>query len=103
MCWGFTLIFWLNIQMNMVGRQMLCGWWVTPVPIWVRLVTRLPSLQLLIWFQDINRERALAKLNLPALLRRLTQEDKADVALGVLCNLCLDYGTTPCLLSTQLG
>ena len=51
--------------------------------------------------QDINRERALAKLNISALLRRLTQEDKADVALGVLCNLCLDYGTTAYLLSTQ--
>ena len=89
--------------MNMIGRQMLYGWWVTPVPIWVRLLTRLLTLQLLIRFQDINRERALAKLNLPALLHRLTQEDKADVALGVLCNLCLDYGTAPYLLSTQLG
>ena len=101
--WAFTSIFSLNMQMNMIGRQMLYGWWVTPVPIWVRLVTRLPSLQLLIWFQDINRKRALAKLNLPTLLRRLTQEDKADVTLGVLCNLCLDYGTTPYLRSTQLG
>ena len=73
------------------------------MPIWVRLVTMLPSLKLLIWLQDINRKRALARLNLPALLRRLTQEDKADVALGVLCNLCLDFGTMLYLLSTQLS
>ena len=103
MYWAFTSIFLLNMQMNMIGRQMLYGWWVTPALIWVRLVTRLPSVQLLIWFQDINRERALAKLKLPALLRRLTQKDKADVTLGVLCNLCLDYGNTPRLVLTQLG
>ena len=103
MYWAFISIFSLDIQMNMIGRQMLYGWWVTPVLIWVRLMTRLPSVQLLTWFQDINRERALAKLKFPALLHRLTQEDKADITLGVLCNLCLDYGNTPYLVSTQLG
>lgn len=56
----------------------------------------------LICLQDVNRERALAKLKLPTLLRRLTG-DKADIALGVLCNLCLDYGTMPRLPSTQPG
>lgn len=40
---------------------------------------------------DINRERALAKLKLPALLLRLNKEDKADITIGLLCNLCLDY------------
>ncbi|KAF6221887.1 hypothetical protein HO133_001855 [Letharia lupina] len=40
---------------------------------------------------DINRERALAKLKLPALLDRLQEEGKASIAIGVLCNLCLDY------------
>lgn len=49
--------------------------------------------------QDINRERALAKLKLPALLLRLNEEDKADITIGVLCNLCLDYGSLPSVSS----
>lgn len=40
---------------------------------------------------DINRERTLAKMNLPALLDHLKEEDKVDLAIGVLCNLCLDH------------
>ena len=48
MYWAFTSIFSQNMQMNMIGHQMLYGWWVTPVPIWVRLVTWLSSVQLLI-------------------------------------------------------
>ncbi|CAD6566316.1 MAG: hypothetical protein ASARMPREDX12_008176 [Alectoria sarmentosa] len=40
---------------------------------------------------DINRERTLAKLKLPALLNRLEEEEKVDLAIGVLCNLCLNY------------
>ena len=55
----------------------------------------------LIWLADVNRERALAKLKLPVLLGRLMEEEKADVALGVLFNLCLDYGTLPQPMSRQ--
>ena len=49
--------------------------------------------------EDINRERALAKLKLPALLLRLNKEDKADITIGLLCNLCLDYGSLPSVSS----
>ena len=66
-------------------------------------MTRFTGLQTLMWLSDVNRERALAKLKLPALLRRLTEEGKADIALGVLCNLCLDYGTMLHLPSPQPG
>ena len=48
MYWAFTSIFSLKMHMNMIGRQMLYGWWVTPVRIWVGLVAWLSSLQLLI-------------------------------------------------------
>ena len=73
------------------------------MPTWVRKVTRLSVLWSLICLQDINRELALKKLKLPALLRRLTEEDKADIALGVLYNLCLDYGILPHSPSTLVG
>lgn len=55
----------------------------------------MPSPQLLIGLSDVNRERALAKLKLPALLDRLSEGKNADLAIGVLCNFCLDYGIFP--------
>ena len=55
------------------------------------------------WVEDINRERVLAKLSLPALLHHLDEEEKADIAIGVLCNLCLDYGTLSVVPSNSSG
>lgn len=73
------------------------------MPNWVCIDIQVSRLQSLIRLQDINRERTLAKVKLPALLDRLTEEEKADLAIGVLCNLCLDYGTLPSISSKQPG
>lgn len=64
---------------------------------------RLSDLRSLMAPLDINRERVVAKLKLDALLDRLNREGQADIAIGVLCNLCLDYGSLPAIPLKEPG